>query len=69
MVASIQGLIELLTTEMQRDTTRSSCRCFLFQYDPLIFGRKRPRVEPLQRTRADQGLVCFHWLLNVIPIL
>ncbi|MFS7981229.1 hypothetical protein Hanom_Chr10g00948491 [Helianthus anomalus] len=35
MVASIQGLTELVTTEMQSDATRSNCKCFLFRYDPL----------------------------------
>ncbi|MFS7906819.1 hypothetical protein Hanom_Chr01g00063721 [Helianthus anomalus] len=35
MVASIQGLTELVTTKMQSDAAKSSCRCFLFRYDPL----------------------------------
>ncbi|MFS7917690.1 hypothetical protein Hanom_Chr03g00192151 [Helianthus anomalus] len=51
---------------MQSDTARSSCRCFI---SSTIRYNRSQKAKGGATARADQCMVCFHWLLNVIPIL
>ncbi|MFS7909916.1 hypothetical protein Hanom_Chr02g00100221 [Helianthus anomalus] len=55
MVASIQGITELVTTEMQSDATRSNYRCFLFRYD-LLYSVAKGQGWSHCSSRSGYGL-------------